>query len=136
MEALDPPIIVMADDDDDDCLLATDAFKKSGCRGVIQCVEDGVKLMDHLSNSETLPALILLDLNMPQKDGRQTLKEMKEVPRFKDIPVVVFTTSREKKDMVLSRKMGANAFITKPVLFDDWVGIMKSLADEWLTNNV
>ena len=132
METPDTPVVVMADDDEDDCLLARDAFKQSGSRGIFVCVEDGMKLLDHLSNPHPLPALILLDLNMPRKDGRQTLKEMKGIPRLKDIPVVVFTTSREEKDMALSREMGANSFITKPVLFDDWVMIMRLLADEWL----
>jgi two-component system, chemotaxis family, response regulator Rcp1 len=133
MEAPDTPIIVMADDDDDDRLLATDAFKQCGSPGIFQCVEDGMELLERLSKSQTLPSLVLLDLNMPRKDGRQTLKEMKDIPRFKDIPVVVFTTSREEKDVTLSREMGANSFVTKPTLFDDWVRIMKSLANEWLT---
>ncbi|SPD71974.1 Response regulator receiver protein [uncultured Desulfobacterium sp.] len=133
MKVLDKPVVVMADDDEDDCLLARDAFKQSGSPGVFQCVEDGTKLLDLLSKSHTLPALILLDLNMPRKDGRQILKEMKDTCRFKNIPVVVFTTSREEKDMTLCREIGANSFVTKPVLFDDWVRIMRSLADKWLT---
>lgn len=124
---------MMADDDEDDCLLAADAFKQSGSRGTILCVEDGKRLLDHLSNSHPLPALILLDLNMPQKDGRQTLREIKAIPEFQDIPVVVFTTSREERDRALCRKMGANAFITKPVLFEDWIRMMRSLADEWMS---
>ena len=125
----------MADDDDDDCTLAKDAFKASGALGMIHCVEDGIGLMEYLSGSSPLPALILLDLNMPRKDGRKTLKELKSTPAFQDIPVVVFTTSREEKDKNYSRKMGANSFITKPANFKDWVGIMKSLADIWLVTN-
>lgn len=133
MELLDKPVVVMADDDEDDCLLARDAFKQSGSQGIFQCVKDGTKLLDLLSNSHTLPALILLDLNMPRKDGRQALKEMKAIPRLKEIPVVVLTTSRDKKDITFSSEIGANSFITKPTLFDEWVRIMRSLADEWLT---
>jgi CheY-like chemotaxis protein len=126
------PLVLMADDDDDDCTLAKEAFEESGAQGLMHCVEDGTELLKHLSHSPSLPALILLDLNMPQKDGRQTLKEIKAIPRLQNIPIVVFTTSREEKDMDFSNKMGANSFITKPVLFDDWVKIMRSLADQWL----
>jgi CheY-like chemotaxis protein len=126
------PLVLMADDDDDDCILAKEAFEESGAQGMMHCVEDGTELLNHLSHSPSLPALILLDLNMPQKDGRQTLKEIKAIPRLQNIPIVVFTTSREEKDMDFSNKMGANSFITKPVLFDDWVKIMRSLADQWL----
>ena len=81
---------------------------------------------------ERLPGLILLDLNMPGKDGRQALKEIKSFPAFRDIPIVVLTTSREEKDVVFSREMGADSFITKPVKFDHWVRMMTSLADKWL----
>jgi CheY-like chemotaxis protein len=133
MKAPDTAVVVMADDDDDDCLLARDAFKRSGSPGIFRCVEDGIKLLDYLSNCHYLPALLLLDLNMPQKDGRQTLREIKAIPRFQNIPVVVFTTSMEEKDSVFCHEMGANSFITKPTLFEDWVRIMRSLADEWLT---
>jgi CheY-like chemotaxis protein len=133
MEASDTPVVLMADDDDDDCILARDAFKQSGSRGIFRFVEDGIKLLDYLSTSHHLPALLLLDLNMPQKDGRQTLREIKAIPRFQNIPVVVFTTSREEKDRVFCHRMGANSFITKPTLFEDWVRIMRSLADKWLT---
>jgi len=65
------PLVLMADDDDDDCTLAKDAFSESGAHGAIECVEDGIALMDHLFRASPLPSLILLDLNMPRKDGRQ-----------------------------------------------------------------
>ena len=132
MKVPDTPIILMADDDDDDCLLARDAFNQSGNNVIFQCVEDGIKLLEHLANAHSLPALILLDLNMPRKDGHQALKDMKAIPRLRDIPVVVFTTSREENDIAFSREIGANSFVTKPTLFDDWKKIMRSLADEWL----
>ena len=129
------PLVLMADDDEDDCTLAKDAFKASGAPGIIHCVEDGIDLMDYLYNSNPHPALILLDLNMPRKDGRQTLKELKSTPAFQDIPVVVFTTSRDQKDITYSRKMGAKSFITKPSTFVEWIEIMASLADTWLVTN-
>ena len=126
------PLVLMADDDDDDCTLAKDAFRKSGARGVIHCIENGMELMDYLSRIDPVPDLILLDLNMPIKDGRLVLKEIKSTPAFQHIPVVVFTTSRETKDMAYSSEMGAQSFITKPNTFGEWVSIMKSLADQWL----
>jgi CheY-like chemotaxis protein len=133
-------LIVMADDDDDDCLLARDAFEESKVPGVLHCVGDGVELLDFLSHAGKYkdehncpcPALILLDLNMPRKDGRQALREIKSTPAFQNIPVVVLTTSQEQKDLVFSREMGAESFITKPALFDAWIEMMKSLAENWL----
>ena len=69
---------------------------------------------------------------MPVKDGRQALREIKADPEYRSIPVVILTTSREKEDMAYTSEMGANAFITKPGGFGQWVGIMKGLADHWL----
>ena len=134
------PAVLMADDDEDDCLLARDAFEQAHSNGDFLCVEDGDELMRYLMGSlqsgaqgpRCLPGLILLDLNMPGKDGRQALKEIKSCPAFRDIPIVVLTTSREEKDVVFSREMGADSFITKPVKFDHWVRMMTSLADKWL----
>jgi len=127
------PLILMADDDDDDCTLARNALRESGARGAMRCIENGMELMDYLSRSEPAPVLILLDLNMPIKDGRQALKEIKATPAFQHIPVVVFTTSREIKDIAYSVEMGAQSFITKPNTFGEWVSVMKSLADRWLS---
>jgi CheY-like chemotaxis protein len=126
------PLVLMADDDEDDCTLARNAFRESGARGVIRCLENGMELMDYLSHSNPVPGLIMLDLNMPIKDGRQALKEINSTPAFRHIPVVVFTTSRENKDIAYSVEMGAQLFITKPNTFGEWVSIMKSLADRWL----
>ena len=133
-------IVLMADDDEDDCLLARDAFEVSESPGRLICVGDGMELLDYLSRysndeqkaDERLPALILLDLNMPRKDGRQALIEIKSTPAFRHIPVVVLTTSKEEKDIVFSREMGADSFITKPPTFKEWVEMMKALAGEWL----
>jgi CheY-like chemotaxis protein len=129
------PLVLMADDDDDDCTLAKEAFEASLALGMIHCVEDGIELLKYLSSSAPLPALILLDLNMPRKDGRQILKELKSTPAFQSIPVVVFTTSRDQKDITYSRKMGAKSFITKPSTFVEWIEVMRSLADTWLVTN-
>ena len=132
MRTHEMPLVLMADDDDDDCLLAKDAFAQSGAHGAIRCVEDGMELMDNLFHSHPLPALILLDLNMPRKDGRQALKEIKSTPAFQRIPVVILTTSKEKQDVSYTSELGANAFVTKPSNFGEWVRIMKILADQWL----
>lgn len=140
MRSHDEPLIVMADDDDDDCMLAKDAFEESKAPGVFLCVEDGGELLDFLKGSgkyeneakKSLPNLILLDLNMPRKDGRQTLREIKSTPELQSIPVVVFTTSSEKKDMDFCDELGANSFITKPAAFGEWIEIMRLLAQKWL----
>ncbi len=135
-------VVVMADDDDDDCMFARLAFEQSRIEGVFHSVGDGVELLDYLQRSikhgEThtaFPTLILLDLNMPRKDGRQVLKEIKSTPALEKIPIVVFTTSLEEKDIALGREMGANSFFTKPAAFDRWVEIMDYIADNWITGH-
>ncbi|MGC9966065.1 MAG: response regulator [Syntrophobacteraceae bacterium] len=129
--------VLMADDDAEDCWLATEAFAESGAKAAFSCVLDGIELMNHLtelsrSNATELPSLILLDLNMPRKDGREAIIEIKAEPALKHIPIVILTTSKEEKDVAFSLKAGATAFITKPATFDEWVEIMKSLAESWL----
>lgn len=129
--------VLMADDDTEDCMLATEAFAQSGAKGALSCVLDGTELMHYLFErshykTKTLPALILLDLNMPQKDGREALVEIKSEPALRHIPVVILTTSEEQKDIDFAMKTGAESFITKPASFDEWVEMMKSLAQSWL----
>jgi len=128
----DTPLVLIADDDDDDCTLAKDAFQKSGVNCAIHCVEDGIELMDYLSRTDPLPALILLDLNMPRKDGREALREIKAAPALQAIPIVILSTSQEKEDMAYANEMGAEAFFTKPADFGELVRIMKALADQWI----
>jgi CheY-like chemotaxis protein len=127
----------MADDDEEDCWLATEAFAESGAKADFSCVLNGIELMNHLaehsrSEARRLPDLILLDLNMPQKDGREALIEIKAEPALQHIPIIILTTSKEEKDIAFSMKAGAKSFITKPATFDEWVGVMKSLAERWL----
>jgi CheY-like chemotaxis protein len=93
--------------------------------------------MDYLSehsrsDAKRLPDLILLDLNMPQKDGRQALIEIKSEPALQHIPIVILTTSELQEDVDLTLKAGAELFITKPATFDEWVEIMRSLAEHWV----
>jgi len=130
-------IVLMADDDEEDCFLAKTAFEASGAKASFSCVEDGMALMEYLSEGSRsspnrLPDLLLLDLNMPRKDGRESLLEIKCEPVFRHIPIVILTTSETEKDIAFSMKAGANSFITKPASFDEWVEIMKSLAALWL----
>ena len=132
--------ILMADDDPDDFFLVKDALKESGLPGDVQLVADGEELMDYLYrrgkffNLENmpLPCLILLDLNMPKKDGLEALTEIKKDPHFRRIPIVVFTTSGSEDDIFCSYELGASSFITKPTSFDELVEVLKKLGDYWL----
>ena len=114
--------IVLADDDPDDRQLTSDAFKENRLANSLDCVEDGEELMDYL---------ILLDLNMPRKDGREALKELKANPEFRRIPIVVLTTSKAEEDILRSYDLGVNSYITKPVTFKSLVEIVKVLGRYW-----
>ncbi len=136
MESTDQEtVILVADDDEDDCLLIKEAILDAGLAGKVHFVYDGTELMDYLhscvekeaASAEAYPDLILLDLNMPRKDGREALRELKGIPKLKTIPVVVLTTSDEKRDIELCRELGAASFITKPMRYDDWIDIMKAV---------
>ena len=130
--------ILMADDDDDDFLLTKKALAESKLANSLIRVEDGEELMDYLKlrgkyeNADVCrPGMILLDLNMPRKDGRETLKEIKSDPELKDIPVIIFTTSKAEEDIIRSYQLGSNSFITKPVTFDKLVGVISALGAYW-----
>jgi CheY-like chemotaxis protein len=119
----------MADDDEDDCMFARKAFEESGIPGLMDFVADGVELLEYLSDSGVLPTIILLDLNMPRKNGKEALKEIKSTPALQNIPVVILTTSHWEDDVEFCRRHGACTFLTKPVSFREWVEIIKSLAE-------
>lgn len=131
--------ILMAEDDSDDRLLAQDALKECGMLMDLRFVEDGVQLMDYLrrknkygqGGSAPRPSLIILDLNMPRKDGREALKEIKSDPGLRKIPVVVLTTSTADTDISKVYELGANSFISKPVAFNSLVSVMKTLGEYW-----
>ncbi len=135
-----PVTILMADDDQDDCLLVRDAFEESRLLNDLRFVDDGEDLMDYLyhrgkhadGDNSPRPGLILLDLNMPKKDGREALKEIKSDSDLRSIPVVVLTTSKQEEDIIRSYDVGANSYITKPVTFKGLVEVMKSLGKYWL----
>ncbi len=129
----------MADDDPDDCLLVSKAFKASRLCNDLRFVQDGEELMDYLHQRGNYadkalsprPGLILLDLNMPKKDGREALKEIKSDPGLRAIPIVVLTTSKEEEDVLRSYDLGANSYVTKPVTFQGLVDVVKSLGNYW-----
>lgn len=130
--------ILMADDDDDDFLLTKKALQESKLANTLIRVKDGEELLDYLygrgayENTPTeRPGMILLDLNMPRKDGREALKEIKADADLKDIPVVIFTTSKAEEDVYRSYQLGSNSFITKPVTFDKLVRVIAALGVYW-----
>jgi CheY-like chemotaxis protein len=132
--------ILIAEDDEEDRMLTIDALSESLLVNRVDFVEDGEDLMNYLHNKGKyadktafpLPGLILLDLNMPRKDGREALKEIKSDKRFKKIPVIVLTTSKAEEDIIRTYDLGVNSFITKPVSFNGMVSTMKALGKYWL----
>lgn len=137
-ESLEPITILMADDDADDRMLTSDAMRESRLCNCFRFVEDGQELMDYLRRADKYasedaprPGLILLDLNMPRKDGRQALREIKSDPELRRIPVVVLTTSKTEEDILRTYDLGANSFITKPVTFERLVEIIRALGKYW-----
>ncbi|MBK9154640.1 MAG: response regulator [Chloracidobacterium sp.] len=130
----------MADDDADDRMMTKEALEESRVVNDLRFVEDGEELLDYLlhrgrfaaEGASPKPGLILLDLNMPKKDGREALKEIKAYPELRRIPIVVMTTSKAEEDIYRSYELGANSFITKPVTFDRLVELMKTIGDYWV----
>nr|BBH86808.1 response regulator [Thermosporothrix sp. COM3] len=132
-------VILMADDDEDDVMLTEKALRKGKLLNTLQSVRDGEELLDYLlrrgkysdPDSSPRPGLILLDLNMPRKDGREALREIKSHDDLKNIPVVVFTTSKAEEDIYRSYRLGVNSFITKPVTFEKLIDVMQMLGKYW-----
>jgi CheY-like chemotaxis protein len=134
-----PIVILMADDDEDDILLTQKALMKGRLLNTLYSVKDGEELLDYLfrrgaytdETTAPRPGIILLDLNMPRKDGREALKEIKSHEELKDIPIVVFSTSKAEEDIYRSYKLGVNSFITKPVTFETLIEVMQMLGKYW-----
>ena len=135
-----PITILLADDDAEDRMLAREALEESRVSNKLDTVVDGEELMDYLNRrgsyeslqGNPLPGLILLDLNMPRKDGREALREIKGDPHLRRIPVVVLTTSQAEEDIYRTYDLGVNSFITKPVTFDGLVDVIKALSRYWV----
>jgi CheY-like chemotaxis protein len=135
-----PIVILLADDDEEDRMLAADALEESRVVNDLRFVEDGDELLDYLyrrgrysePDAAPSPGLILLDLNMPRKDGREALREIKADPDLRRIPIIVLTTSKAEEDIYRTYDLGANSFITKPVSFDGLVGVMRDIGRYWI----
>lgn len=135
-----PFVILLAEDDEDDFILTQRAFKQVDLNESIRRVKDGVELMEYLRHEGAFedkaahprPDLILLDLNMPRKDGREALKEIKADECLKSIPVVVLTTSKADEDVICSYDLGVNSFVTKPVKMDRFVQAVKKIYEYWV----
>ena len=134
-----PITILMADDDADDRQLTREAFEDARLINDIRFVENGEELLDYLRRQGKYappveaprPGLILLDLNMPRKDGRAVLKDIKQDPHLRTIPVVVLTTSKSDEDVYRSYDLGVNSYIVKPVTFEALVDILQTLEKYW-----
>lgn len=135
-----PFIILMAEDDLDDQMLVQEAFEEVYLKNPLQFVNDGEELMDYLHRrgeytslkAEPLPGLILLDLNMPRMDGREALKEIKNDPKLRKIPIVILTTSKADEDVVKSYDLGASSYIVKPVTLQNLMNVARSLGQYWI----
>ena len=134
-----PITILMADDDADDRRLTQEALEEGRLINDVRFVDNGEELMDYLHKRGKFsppvetprPGLILLDLNMPRKDGRAVLQEIKGDPDLRQIPVVVLTTSKADEDVYRSYDLGVNSYIVKPVTFEALVDILQTLEKYW-----
>ena len=131
-------VILMADDDAEDCLLVKEAVEEAGFAHVLRFVADGEELLEYLKGEGRYeaartprPDLILLDLNMPRRDGREALQQIKADPRLLDIPVVVLTTSASEDDVSFCYRNGASSFVSKPTSFRDWIDGLRILCSYW-----
>ncbi len=132
--------ILIVDDDQHDELLIREAFADAAIEGDILFLNSGEELLHYLQRKHSyeflkgapLPGLILLDLNMPKKNGREVLREIKSHPQFKSLPVIVFTTSKSQKDVDEIYELGANTFISKPNSYEGFIEVFQILGKYWL----
>ena len=131
--------LLIADDDPDDRMMTQAALEESYLLNNLYFVENGQELMDFLKRrgkytdpaTSPRPDLILLDLNMPRKDGREALMEIKADPDLRAVPIIVLTTSKSEEDILKSYDLGVNCFISKPVLFEELINVMRSIGQYW-----
>lgn len=130
--------ILIAEDDADDRFLLQSAFEENGYCDKLHFVENGVELLDYLHQLEgekyeaKMPRFILLDLNMPKKDGREVLKEIKQSPSLKKIPVIIFSTTNNEQEMKRCYELGANSYITKPNSFENLIKTVAAVRSYWI----
>ena len=134
-----PVTLLLVEDDPDDCLLVREALAKSRLNSELRCLQDGEELLEYLRRlgkfadpkQSPRPGLILLDLNLPRKDGREALREIKNDPQLRAIPIVALTTSKSEEDVARAYNLGVNSYITKPVRFSALVEVMETLGKYW-----
>jgi CheY-like chemotaxis protein len=134
--------ILLAEDNENDVELTMTALAENHLANEVVVVRDGAEAWDFLCHEGTFtgrnggnPAVVLLDLKMPKVDGLELLRRMRQDPRFKSVPVVVLTSSREESDIVQSYRLGVNAFVVKPVAFEEFIGAVKNLGLFWAVLN-
>jgi CheY-like chemotaxis protein len=137
-ESLPPIDILLVEDDPGDVLMTQEAFEHHKIRNPLYVVSDGVEALQFLRQEGPYadaprPGLVLLDLNLPRKDGREVLAEVKAAPELRCIPVVVLTTSEAEEDILRSYDLHANAYVAKPVDFDRFVEVVRQIDDFWVT---
>jgi CheY-like chemotaxis protein len=137
-QAADPIDILLVEDDPGDVLMTREAFEHHKIRNALHVVSDGVEALEFLNRegrfeSAPRPGLILLDLNLPRKDGRELLGEIKQDPELRTIPVVVLTTSEAEEDILRSYDLHANAYVAKPVDFEKFAEVVRKIDDFWVT---
>ena len=122
-------IVLYADDDSDDKSWIRDACKAVNCNLKIEFVENGKQVLKYIEllSAEKLPSLIVVDLNMPEMDGKQTLKSLKAHPQYAHIPVAIVTTSSSPIDQDVCRRLGASVFLTKPDTYNQWQEVIREL---------
>lgn len=138
MPNAEPIEILLVEDNPGDARLAVEALKDSKLHNNLHHVKDGVEAMAYLRREDgyaevPVPDLVLLDLNLPRKDGREVLAEIKDDPELRLIPVVVMSTSGAERDLVKSYDLHANAYVVKPMDLDRFVEIVQSIQDFWFT---
>ncbi len=134
-------VILLVEDNPADQQLTIRALRKGKINTNLQIVNDGQEALDYLQNNDKFqdkkktprPDLILLDINMPKKDGKQVLKEIKANDDLKSIPVVILTTSDQERDIIDAYKLGVNSYISKPVRIKDFIEVVRKLEEFWFT---
>jgi two-component system, chemotaxis family, response regulator Rcp1 len=132
-----PIEILLVEDSPSDTDLTLEAFQEGRIPSNLSHVEDGVEAMEFLGRRDSYsgaprPDLILLDLNLPRKDGREVLSELKSDPKLRTIPVVVLTTSKDEQDIAQAYHLQANCYIAKPVDFEQFVNVVRAIEHFWL----
>ena len=134
----DPIEILLVEDNEGDIRLTREALRDAKVRNNLAVAHDGIEALEYLRREgphedAVRPDIILLDLNMPRMDGRELLQEIKKDDNLALIPIVVLTTSKAEEDIVRSYKLHANCYITKPVDFGQFLNVVRSVEDFWLT---